>query len=124
MKGFGSTNSLSNSIHDNESETMDVEFRVNRSEKDFKVNYIINCNECITKINYDKSRLITKKCNIRNNSNEIDRMNQISNFCLLISNSIVPNIYLLQEKLSDIWQQQIYEKNGTEIMPSTESNNK
>ena len=62
------------------------------------------------KNNYDKSRPITKKGNIMNTSNEIDRMNQISNFCLLISNSIVPNIYLLQEKLSDIWQQLIYEK--------------
>ena len=60
-------------------------------------------------------------------------MNQISNFCLLMSNSIATNLtqirvdgdkndYRKNDQLFD--RQPIYEKNGTEITPSTESNNK
>ena len=91
-KGFGSTNTLSNSIHDSASESMHVDFKVCGSNMDFKEKYITTCNDCIEKNNYDKSRPNVKKCNITNNSNEIDKLNQINNFCLLMSNSIATHI--------------------------------
>ena len=98
-KGFGSTNTLSTVINENATQNWNFDVRHYKTNQDKKKIVPENCKECAASKMYNKMKPKTKKCNITNNSNIIDKEIQIQNLGITISNTIAS--YLSQSVTDD-----------------------